>query len=107
VARASDVPARGALRVEVEGVPVAVWRVGDAFYAMEDRCPHAGHALHDGALRGCVVVCPQHGWDFDLRTGFRPGNADGWPIPCFRVVVEGDELSLETPAWNLPRRRGP
>lgn len=105
VGSVADVPPGGALRASVEGVPVAIWRVGGAFFAMEDRCPHAGHTLHDGDLRGCVVVCPLHGWDFDVRTGFRPGGADGWPIPCFRVVVEGDALHLETPAFNLPQRR--
>jgi len=105
VGSVADVSPGSALRISIDGVPVAVWRVGDGFYAMEDVCPHSGHTLHDGELRGCVVVCPLHGWDFDVRTGFRPGNADGWPIPCFRVVVEGDALFLETPAFNLPQRR--
>lgn len=105
VGSVGDVPLDRALRAEVDGVPVAIWRIGAAFHAMEDVCPHAGHPLHDGKLRGCVVVCPLHGWDFDVRTGFRPGLADGWPIPCFHVVVEGDALYLETPAFNLPQRR--
>lgn len=100
-----DVPPGRTFRATVDGIPVAVWRIGDAYFAMEDRCPHAGHTLHDGELRGCVVICRAHGWDFDVRTGFRPGNADGWPIPCFRVVVEGDTLFLEAPAFNLPPRR--
>lgn len=108
VGSVADVSPGRALRTEVEGVPVAVWRVGDAYYAMEDVCPHAGHTLHDGELRGCVVICPLHGWDFDVRTGFRPGNADGWPIPCFAVRVEDGEvwIDVERPI-NLRSRAAP
>jgi nitrite reductase/ring-hydroxylating ferredoxin subunit len=97
VARASDVPPGRALAITVHGVPVAIWRVGEEFFALEDRCPHAGYPLHAGELDGCVVRCPLHGWDFDLRTGFRPGETDGFPIPGFRVPREGDELLLDWP----------
>ena len=97
VAHASDVPVGRALSVSVHGVLVAIWRIGDGFHALEDRCPHAGSALHDGELDGCVVRCPLHGWDFDVRTGFRPGQPDGFPIPGFRVRREGDLLLLDWP----------
>jgi nitrite reductase/ring-hydroxylating ferredoxin subunit len=43
-----------------------------------DRCPHDGGPLSDGYLDGGVLVCPRHGWEFDLTTGAsagRPGHA--------------------------------
>lgn len=43
----------------VEGVPTAI----------EDACNHAGASLSEGARRGPCVVCPMHGYAFDLRTG--------------------------------------
>jgi len=86
-------------------IEIGLFRVGDRIHAMENRCPHAGDPLSEGMLEGSVVVCRAHGWDFDVRTGFRPGNDDGFPIPCFAVQVVGDEVEvdLEQPL-NLPRR---
>lgn len=94
--------------VRVDGVEVGLFRVDDAVYAMENRCPHADFPLSEGALEGSVVVCPAHGWDFDVRTGFKPGDADGFPIPCFPVRVDAGEVWVDVAApLNVPpRRRG-
>lgn len=74
---------------------------------MEDACPHAGYPLHEGDLVGCVITCRFHGWPFDVRTGFDPDDADGFPIPCFAVEVEGDDVRVDLEnRINDPRRRG-
>jgi nitrite reductase/ring-hydroxylating ferredoxin subunit len=108
VARVADLPAGRGLCVRVGELEVGLFRVEGEVFAMENPCPHAGHPLSDGALEGSVVVCSAHGWDFDVRTGFRPKDADGWPIPCFAVQISGDEIwiDVENPI-NLPRRRAP
>ena len=79
------------MRVRVGDVDIALYRVDDSVYAMEDACPHAGFPLSRGRLEGCVIVCEAHGWPFDVRTGFDPQNADGFPIPCFAVRLIGDD----------------
>jgi len=95
VAVAADVvPGRGQ-RVCVKGIPIGLYRVGDEYYAMEDTCPHAGSALSEGELSGTVIKCPNHGWDYDVRTGFKPGHSDGFPIPCFPIRIEGDSLWID------------
>jgi nitrite reductase/ring-hydroxylating ferredoxin subunit len=38
-------------------------------YAIEDSCNHAGASLSEGWRRGDCVVCPMHGYVFELRTG--------------------------------------
>jgi nitrite reductase/ring-hydroxylating ferredoxin subunit len=105
VARVADLPQRGGLCVRVGEIEVGLYRVDGEVFAMENPCPHAGHRLSEGTLDGAVIVCPAHGWDFDVRTGFRPADADGWPIPCFAVRLSGDEIwiDVENPI-NLPRR---
>ena len=62
---------------------------------MENRCPHAGHPLSDGVLEGSVIVCVAHGWDFDVRTGHRPNDADGFPIPCFPVRIADGHVEVD------------
>ncbi len=38
-------------------------------YATEPHCPHMGGPLVEGLLGGSTLICPFHGWKFDLETG--------------------------------------
>jgi nitrite reductase (NADH) small subunit len=108
VARLGEVPESRGLCVRIRGIEVGLFRVGDEVYAMENRCPHAGDPLSEGVLDGAIVVCRAHGWDFDVRTGFRPDFEDGFPIPCFRVRVEEEEVHVDIDApINMPPRTRP
>ncbi len=69
VARTGDL-ADGALKaVRASGREILLARVGDAFHAVQLRCPHLGANLAEGRLDGTVVTCPRHGSQFDLRDG--------------------------------------
>jgi 3-phenylpropionate/trans-cinnamate dioxygenase ferredoxin subunit len=60
----------GAMKeVLVQGYEIVVARVGDNYYAADNRCPHMGGNLSRGRLEGTVVTCPRHGSQFDLRDG--------------------------------------
>lgn len=100
----SGAPLSDAERAEQEGLAIGLYRDGDQVYAMEDACPHAGFPLSRGSFERCVIVCEAHGWPFDVRTGFDPENADGFPVPCFaaRVIADQVEVDLETQI-NDPR----
>lgn len=90
----------------VDGIGVGLYSVDGEIYAMEDACPHAGYPLSEGELEGCIISCRAHGWPFDVRTGFDPDNADGFPVPCFAVEVEGEEVRIDlSNRINDPRRR--
>ena len=67
---ASGEPAEGTGKaLTVNGVEVAVFRRGDRLWALANACPHAGGSLAGGELDGDEVVCPLHGYRFDVRTG--------------------------------------
>jgi 3-phenylpropionate/trans-cinnamate dioxygenase ferredoxin subunit len=105
VAESDEIPEGRGLRVRVDETDVGLYRVNGQIFAMEDNCPHAGFPLSKGLLEGCVVVCQAHGWPFDVRTGFDPENADGFPVPCFAVSVRGDTVHVDiTSRTNEPRR---
>ncbi len=55
--------------VNVVGHEILIARVGDKYYAVDNRCPHMGGKLSKGKLDGTVVTCPLHGSQFDLRNG--------------------------------------
>ncbi|MFQ5616202.1 MAG: glutamate synthase-related protein [Anaerolineales bacterium] len=56
------------------------------FYTLNNRCPHRGGQLGDGHLQGSDLICPLHGWDFDVRTGIsRYNHLDS--VPTYPVTV--------------------
>jgi nitrite reductase/ring-hydroxylating ferredoxin subunit len=95
VARLCDLPAGRGHCVQVRGRAVGLYRVGERVYAMEDVCPHAGYPLHEGDLDGTCIVCPGHGWTFDLVTGLAPGEIEEPPLERFPVRIVGDEIWID------------
>lgn len=75
IAEVSDFPPGTARELVVAGRIVALFRVDDEFYALDGICPHQGGPLGKGKLQGCIVTCPWHGWQFDVRTGQHQVNA--------------------------------
>ena len=49
---------------------IAVFRVGDSVFAVDNRCPHEGYPLASGSISGdCVLTCNWHNWKFRLKDG--------------------------------------
>jgi nitrite reductase/ring-hydroxylating ferredoxin subunit len=84
------------LAVHVDGRDLALARIAGEWFAVEDRCAHAGCAFsEDGSLEGDTIVCNCHGSEYDLRTGaLRRGPADR-PVRSFPVRVAGGRLEVE------------
>jgi nitrite reductase/ring-hydroxylating ferredoxin subunit len=69
---------------------LVLWSIGGEVYATSHRCPHLGAPLVSGYLDGKVLICPWHGWAFDL-SGAEEGP--GLDIQRFEVRIEdGDVL---------------
>ena len=95
--RASEVPEGSAAVIKVDDdLTASVYRVGDAYYAIDDRCPHQGVSLARGTVEDAVVTCPAHHFTVDVRTGRSPRNPL-MRVITFPVVRAGDELSIILP----------
>lgn len=88
VAEEADIPAEQGMRVEIDGVPIAVWNVDGRFYATSDTCTHEETPLSDGDLWGEVVECPLHGAQFDVTTGEVLSLPAIFPLSTYPVKVE-------------------
>jgi nitrite reductase/ring-hydroxylating ferredoxin subunit len=95
VAVKEDVLEGGRVVVDVGGVEVGIFRIGGRLYAWENRCVHAGGPVCQGKLMNRVVerldpgkrslgddfsdelhiVCPWHGYEYDVRTGEHPADS--------------------------------
>jgi 3-phenylpropionate/trans-cinnamate dioxygenase ferredoxin component len=83
-----EIPADGAIAVEIDDTPVAVVRSGDSVYAISDICSHAEVSLSEGEVYDTTIECWLHGSCFDLRTG-KPTNLPATqPIATYPVKVE-------------------
>jgi 3-phenylpropionate/trans-cinnamate dioxygenase ferredoxin subunit len=79
-----------ALRVELDDIDVAVVKVQDEVFAIEDVCSHAEVPLSEGEVSGCTIECELHGSRFDLRTGKPTGPPANRPVPVFETsVIDG------------------
>lgn len=94
VATEKDIPPGKSLVVDCCNEPVAVFNVGGTFYAISDACPHAGAPLSEGYVTGTTVMCPWHGWTFDMSPNNDPPN-DG--IVRYNVKVENGDILIEVP----------
>jgi nitrite reductase/ring-hydroxylating ferredoxin subunit len=69
VAQIADCPPGTAREVVVDDRVIALFHLDGQFFALDGLCPHQGGPLGQGTLEGCIVTCPWHGWQFDVRSG--------------------------------------
>ncbi len=69
VAREGDIAPGSARQVTVDGRWVALFNVDGVYHAVDNLCLHRGGPLCEGSVKGNVVTCPWHGWQFDVTSG--------------------------------------
>jgi nitrite reductase/ring-hydroxylating ferredoxin subunit len=74
--------------------PVIVTRVDGELVAVPGVCPHEDVALANGTLRDHAIVCPGHGYAFDLRTGRCQHDPD-LELRRYPVTLVGDQLWVD------------
>ena len=99
VCRTVDVVEGEGRTVSVDNKLIAVFRVGEEYFAIDDVCPHMGASLGGGYVEKGIVTCPWHAWRFRLADGAWADNPR-LKISCYPVrVVEGEvQIQLIRPA---------
>ena len=94
VGKISDFTSRQGKMVTVNGRHVALFRLGDEFFAIDNLCLHKAGPLCDGQIdAGDVVTCPWHGWSYEIRTGTLVQDPRVG-VSKHEVRVEGDQISV-------------
>ena len=92
VAAVSELPPGQMKWVAVARERVLLANVEGTFYAVQDRCGHKWAPLSRGKLTGCVVECPLHFAQYDVRTGKLVDGPVSADLPVYEVRVEGDTV---------------
>ena len=74
------------LLVQIEGEP----------HLVEGLCPHRGHPLDPVSIRGGVIECILHHYQFSLKDGslIHSTEEDCRGLRTFSVVYEGNEIGV-------------
>ncbi len=95
VAREADLVT--SLSVDVQGVPVAIFRTEEGIFALDDICSHEYSRLSEGEVWAGEVYCPKHGSRFHLRTGAVTGLPATKPVRSWPLKVENGEIWVQCP----------
>lgn len=94
VGRSADIAEGGRSVVEIDGTEIGIFRVGGELFAYANYCAHAGGPACQGKMINRVVelldeqkrsigdhfsddlhvVCPWHGYEYNVRTGEHPAD---------------------------------
>lgn len=97
VARVESIPPGASLRTEIDDVPVAIFNCDGHLFAIDDTCTHEETSLADGEIvDACVVECPLHGAQFDLRTGKALCLPATIPVRTYEVIVEDGVVKVRS-----------
>jgi 3-phenylpropionate/trans-cinnamate dioxygenase ferredoxin subunit len=112
VSKVEDIPPGARKIVEAGGRSIGIFNLGGEFFALRNRCPHAGAELCRGRVWGRltasepgeftyvaggeILTCPHHGWEFEIRTGRSWCEPNRLRVTEYPVsVASGEELSSE------------
>lgn len=86
--------------IDVDGTIVAVFKLDDAFYALEDVCTHDGAEIASGELDGDELICPRHGARFCVKTGAVKSAPAYEDIVCFPLRIEQGRIQIKDNRWD-------
>ena len=83
------------IRVEVDGHALALFKLEDGFYALDDICSHEYSRLSEGEVWDEEVYCPKHGSRFNIRSGQVQGLPAVKPVHSYPVRVEEEKILVQ------------
>ena len=81
-------------RVRVSGKAILLVRQGGQVFGVSNICPHMGCSLDKGILREYLVMCPCHGWKFDVRNGQYEENK-ATALESYRTKIQDGKILIE------------
>lgn len=100
VGKAAEICAGTPVHVDIDGIDVAVIRIGDAYYAIEDVCTHDGGTLTGGCIKDEEIVCPRHGARFSIKTGKALSAPAYEPTATFPVRIQEGIVQVRDDRWD-------
>ncbi len=85
------------IRVQISGRSILLIMKGGKVFGLSNSCPHMGCSIDKGILREYLVMCPCHGWKFDIRNGQYEENS-AITLVSYRCKIQNGKVYVEIPA---------
>ena len=101
--KTNDVSIGGLKFVNAAGKELVIANIDGKFYAMDNWCTHEQGNLSEGELKKNVLICPEHGAQFDVTTGRVLAGPEGEspdsisPEKSYMVKIQGNDVMVEIP----------
>jgi 3-phenylpropionate/trans-cinnamate dioxygenase ferredoxin subunit len=86
--------------IDVDGTDVALFKLDNQFYALEDVCSHDGAEIASGEIEGDEIICPRHGARFCIKTGAVKSAPAYEDICCFAVRINQGRVEVKDERWD-------
>jgi nitrite reductase/ring-hydroxylating ferredoxin subunit len=93
VARVEELPPGTLKGVRAGEDEIALAHCNGGIYAVQAHCIHLQGPLAEGHLEGCVLTCPWHGWQYDVRTGENEFDL-AIKLQTYDVQIENGEIRV-------------
>jgi nitrite reductase (NADH) small subunit len=97
LATVSELPQPGEAReFSLDGQQICIANENGTCSAMDNVCAHRGGPLGQGVVDAGKIVCPWHGWQFDLKTG-KSEQSLTLGVSVYELKIEGDDVLINLP----------
>ena len=94
ICKLGDLKEKEGKRFLVEDVEIALFKIDNRIYALNNICPHQHtNNIYEGFIEDGHVICPNHGWEFNLESGRIRSSGNG--LDSYQVVVEGEDVFVK------------
>jgi nitrite reductase/ring-hydroxylating ferredoxin subunit len=85
----------GAIKlVNIKGQEIAVYNVDNKIYATQNKCLHEKGPLNEGSLDNNIVMCPWHGWRYDVEDGSCK-TTPGLKLKTYKTKIDKEKIFIE------------
>jgi len=89
--------------IDIEGKKICLVKLADGYFAIDDKCPHAGARLGSGRCdEAGNVICPVHRYKYNPKTGKgMPLQGDYVKTYPVKLNNEGVFIGIEKKWWQI------
>jgi nitrite reductase/ring-hydroxylating ferredoxin subunit len=96
------VPEGAGLQVTGDGFAVAVFKVGDRYFVIDDACTHGPGLLSEGDQEGEIIHCNFHYGAFNIRTGQVAAPPCIEPVRTYYTEVVDGQICIDLSRRAVP-----